>query len=196
VYFLSLYLQKVHHFSPVQTGLGLLPSTLTVVLMSTLVTRRLLTRFGARPVLLAGLVIMTAGQLWLAFMITGQSSYLDGVLPGLLLTSLSIGLSLPAASVAITTGVHGRDQGIAGAMFTTGQQVGAAVGLAVLATAAAARTAASGDVVAGYRLSFLIAAGLGAFGVALVALARSPARSREPVGTPSPAASPEQPARD
>ena len=48
VYFLSLYLQKVHHFSPVQTGLGLLPSTLTVVLMSTLVTRRLLTRFGAR----------------------------------------------------------------------------------------------------------------------------------------------------
>ena len=197
VYFLSLYLQKVHHFSPVQTGLGLLPSTLTVVLMSTLVTRRLLTRFGARPVLLAGLVIMTAGQLWLAFMITGQSSYLDGVLPGLLLTSLSIGLSLPAASVAITTGVHGRDQGIAGAMFTTGQQVGAAVGLAVLATAAAARTAATaGDVVAGYRLSFLIAAGLGAFGVALVALARSPAPSREPVDTPSSAASPEQAARD
>jgi hypothetical protein len=82
-------------------------------------------------------------------------------------------------------------------MFTTGQQVGAAVGLAVLATAAAARTAAAGgDVVAGYRLSFLIAAGLGAFGVALVALARSPARSREPAGTPAPAASSEQPARD
>jgi hypothetical protein len=50
--------------------------------------------------------------------------------------------------------------------------------------------------VAGYRLSFLIAAGLGALGVALVALARSPARSREPVDTPSPAASSEQPARD
>jgi hypothetical protein len=114
VYFLSLYLQKVHHFSPVQTGLGLLPSTLTVVLTSTLVTRRLLTRFGARPV-------------------------------------------LPAASVAITTGVHGRDQGIAGATFTTG---------------------------------------LGAFGVALVALARSPVRSREPLDTPSPAAAPGQPARD
>jgi EmrB/QacA subfamily drug resistance transporter len=197
VYFLSLYLQKVHHFSPVQTGLGLLPATLTVVLMSTLVTRRLLTRFGARPVLLGGLVIMTAGQLWLAFMITRQSGYADGVLPGLLLTAVSIGLSLPAASVAITSGVHGRDQGIAGAMFTTGQQVGAAVGLAVLATAAAARTAAAaGDVVAGYRLSFLIAAGLGTFGVTLVALARSPARSREPADTPSSAAAPAQPARD
>jgi len=82
-------------------------------------------------------------------------------------------------------------------MFTTGQQVGAAVGLAVLATAAAARTAAAaGDVVAGYRLSFLIAAGLGTVGIALVALVRSPARSLEPVDAPSAAAVPEQRARD
>ena len=191
VYFLSLYLQKVHHFSPVLTGLGLLPATLTVVLMSTLVTRRLLTRFGARRVLLAGLVIMTAGQLWLA-QISDHSSYAAGVLPGILLTALSIGLSLPAASVAITSGVHGRDQGIAGAMFTTGQQAGAAIGLAILATVAAARTAhAGGDVVAGYRLSFLIAAAMGALAVCIVGLVRSPARQREP--EPMPAG---DPARD
>jgi MFS family permease len=195
VYFISLYLQKIHHFTPVQTGLGLLPATVTVVLMSTLVTRRLLTRFGARRVLVAGLVIMTAGQLYLA-RISHHSGYPAGVLPGLLLTSVAIGLALPAASVAITTGVHGRDQGIAGAMFTTGQQVGAAVGLAVLATAAAARTAAAGgDVVAGYRLSFLVAAGMGALGVVLVALARSPARPREPADAPA-APAPEEPARD
>jgi hypothetical protein len=56
--------------------------------------------------------------------------------PRILLTALSIGLALPAASVAITAGVQGRDQGIAGALFTTGQQAGAAIGLAVLATAA------------------------------------------------------------
>jgi EmrB/QacA subfamily drug resistance transporter len=191
VYFLSLYLQKVHHFSPVLTGLGLLPATMTVVLMSTLVTRRLLTRFGARRVLLAGLVIMTAGQLWLA-QINDHSSYAAGVLPGIVLTALSIGLSLPAASVAITSGVRGRDQGIAGAMFTTGQQAGAAIGLAILATVAAARTAhAGGDVVAGYRLSFLIAAGMGALAVGIVALVRSPARQREP--EPMPAG---EPARD
>jgi len=193
VYFISLYLQKVHHFTPVQTGLGLLPATMTVVLVSTFGTRRLLTRFGARTVLLAGLVIMTAGQLWLS-RLGHHSSYLAGVLPGILLTPLSIGLSLPAASVAITAGVHGRDQGIAGAMFTTGQQVGAAVGLAVLATAAAARTAhAGGDVVAGYRLSFLIAAGLGALAVVLVAVVRSPARPPAPEEAPARA---EQPARD
>lgn len=192
VYFISLYLQKVHHFTPLQTGLGLLPATMTVVLVSTLVTRRLLSRFGARKVLLAGLVIMTAGQLWLS-RLGHHSSYPAGVLPGILLTPLSIGLSLPAASVAITAGVHGRDQGIAGAMFTTGQVIGSAVGLAVLATAAAARTAhAGGDVVAGYRLSFLIAAGLGVLAIALVAAVRSAVRAAEPEDVPAAV----EPARD
>ena len=181
VYFVSLYLQKVHDFSPVQTGLALLPATITVVLVSTLGTRRLLSRFGAWRVLLAGLAIMTAGQLWLAQIGYG-SSYLTGVLPGVLLTALSIGLTLPAASVAITTGVRGRDQGIAGAMFVTGQQTGAAVGLAVLATVAAARTArAGGDIVAGYRLSFLVGAGMGVLAMALAAAqVRSRIRQREP----------------
>ena len=121
------------------------------------------------------------------------SSYLTGVLPGVLLTALSIGLTLPAASVAITTGVHGRDQGIAGAMFVTGQQAGAAVGLAVLATAAAARTAhAGGDIVAGYSLSFLIGAGMGVLAIALAAAqVRSRPRPREPEKLAAP-----EPARD
>ena len=110
VYFVSLYLQKVHDFSPVQTGLALLPATLTVVLMSTLGTRRLLSAFGAWRVLLAGLAIMTAGQLWLAQIGYG-SSYLTGVLPGVLLTALSIGLTLPAASAAHTGGDRDRGGG-------------------------------------------------------------------------------------
>jgi hypothetical protein len=81
---------------------------------------------------------------------------------------------LPAASIAITSGVHGRDQGLAGALVTTSQQTGAAVGLAILATAAAARTGhAAGSLVAGYQLSFLIGAGLAALAIALV-LVQSP----------------------
>jgi hypothetical protein len=134
VYFISLYLQRVLGFSPVETGLALLPSTLTVVLTSTLLTRRLLARLDLKWVLLAGLVCMAAGQLWLG-QISSGTSYPDGVLPGLVLTALGIGLGLPTASVAITTGVQGRDQGLAGALFTTSQQTGAAVGVAVLATA-------------------------------------------------------------
>ena len=103
---------------------------------------------------------MAAGQLWLA-QISAGGSYAAEVLPGLLLTAVGIGLALPTASIAITSGVQGRDQGLAGALFTTSQQTGAAVGLAVLATAAAARTAhASGSLITGYRLSFLLAGGL------------------------------------
>ena len=168
VYFVSLYLQRVHRFSPLEAGLALVPATITVVLTSTLGTRRLLARFTIKQVLLAGLTSMTAGQLWLS-QVTAVSSYPAAVLPGVVLTALSIGLVLPTASVAITSGVHGRDQGIAGAMFTTGLQTGTAAGLAILATAAAARTAhASGDLVAGYRLSFLIGAGMGVLALVLV----------------------------
>jgi EmrB/QacA subfamily drug resistance transporter len=169
VYFTSLYLQKVLGFSPVETGLSLVPSTLAVVVTSTLITRRILARFSSKSVLIAALVIMAAGQFWLS-QISQGSSYATAVLPGLLLTAVGIGLGLPTASIAITSGVQGRDQGLAGALFTTSQQTGAAVGLAILASAAAARTAhASGSVVAGYRLAFLISTGIALLAVVLVA---------------------------
>ena len=170
VYFTSLYLQKVEGFSPLQTGLALVPSTITVVLVSTMLTRRLLTKFAKKQVLLAGLAAMAGGQLWLAQIHAG-ASYAGAVLPGLLLTAIGIGLALPTASIAITSGVQGRDQGLAGALFTAGQQTGAAIGLAVLATVAAARTEhAAGSLVAGHRLSFLIATGFAVLAGVLVAV--------------------------
>jgi len=113
VYFASLYMQKVLGFSPVATGLALVPSTVTVVLVATLGTRRLLARFSFKAVLLAGLACMGAGQLWLA-QITAGASYPAAVLPGLVLTAAGVGLALPTASVAITSGVQASDQGLAG----------------------------------------------------------------------------------
>jgi MFS family permease len=170
VYFTSLYLQRVQGFSPLATGLALIPSTVTVVLTSTLGTRRLLARFTVKQVLLAGLSAMAVGQLWLAQIHHGLG-YAAVVLPGLLLTALGIGLALPTASIAIISGVQGRDQGLAGALFTSGQQTGAAIGVAVLATAAAAHTEhAAGSLVAGYRLSFLIAAVLALLAGVIVAV--------------------------
>ena len=181
VYFASLYLQKVLGFSPVATGLALVPSTVTVVLVSTLGTRRLLARFSIKTVLLAGLACVGAGQLWLA-QITAGASYPAAVLPGLVLTAAGIGLALPTTSIAITSGVAASDQGLAGALFTTSQQTGAAIGLAILATAAAATTARhNGSLVAGYRLSFLIAAGLAVLAAIIVALQlRSKSSRAEP----------------
>ncbi len=157
-------------FSPVATGLALVPSTVTVVPVSTLGARRLLARFSIKAVPLAGLACMGAGQLWLA-QITAGASYPAAVLPGLVLTAAGVGLALPTASIAITSGVQSSDQGLAGALFTTSQQTGAAVGLAILATAAAAATAGHGASLAdGYRLSFLIAAGLAVLAAIIVAL--------------------------
>jgi EmrB/QacA subfamily drug resistance transporter len=202
VYFVSLYLQRVEHFSPVATGLALVPSTVTVVLTSTFLTRRLLTRIGVKRMLLAGLASMAAGQLWLA-QISAGASYASAVLPGLLLTSLGVGLALPTASVAITSGVERRDQGLAGALFVTGQQTGAAIGLAALATIAATRTAhAQGSLVAGYRLSFLVATAIALAALGLVTAQLNArtcqtelARQREQTGVAEPLSTVEAPLR-
>ena len=186
VYFVSLYLQRVEGFSPLRTGLALVPATATVVLTTTLGTRRLLARFGTKRVFVAGLLAMASGQLWFAEISPG-ASYVTAVLPGLFLTAVGIGLALPTASITITAGVKSSDQGLAGALFTAGQQTGAAVGLAVLATVAAARTAqASGSLVAGYRLSFLIATAMALGAAVLVAVRVSSRASQEELGRPQP----------
>jgi EmrB/QacA subfamily drug resistance transporter len=193
VYFISLYLQRVEGFSPVATGLLLVPSTVTVMFTSTFVTRRLLARIGVKWVLLSGLASMTAGQFWLAHIAAG-ASYAGSVLPAQILTAFGLGLAFPTASVAITSGVERRDQGVAGALFVTGQQTGAAIGLAVLVTIAATRTAhAHHSLVAGYRLSFLVAGGFALAAAALVtrevssgACQEELARQRQHAGGPKP----------
>ena len=126
-------MQRVLGESALLAGLSLIPSTATVILTSTFATRRLLARLGVKRMLLIGLASMGVGQVWLSFMTSG-GSYLVNVLPGLLLTALGIALALPAASIGATTGVDRREQGLAGGLLTTGQQMGSAVGLALLPT--------------------------------------------------------------
>jgi len=168
VYFTSLYLQRVLGVSALLIGLALLPSTVTIVLMSTFATRRLLGRLGVKRMLLLGLTVMGLGQLAFSF-VTAGGSYLVNVLPGVLLSALGLSMALPAASVGATTGVDRSEQGLAGGLLTTGQQIGAAVGLALLATLAASRTAQTGSLAAGYDFSFLVAIGLVLIAIVLVA---------------------------
>ncbi len=178
VYFNSLYLQKVLHFSPLLTGLALIPSTATVLVVSVVLTRRLLARFGTRPLLLAGLLAAGIGQLWLSRIDVG-GSYAVNVLGGLVLTAFGIGLVFPTASVAVTARMGPNERGLAGGLFATSQQVGQAVGLAALATIAAASTAgAHGSLVRGYQVSFLVSAGIVAVALATVLLDRRIPRPR------------------
>jgi MFS family permease len=186
LYFLTLYLQNVLHYSAVRTGFALVPATVTVMFFSMVVTRRLIPRLGIKRTLLFGVLSMSLGQLWLS-RITAGGSYSVGVLPGLFLTAIGVGIAFPTASVAVTSGVDVRQQGVAGGLYVAAQQTGIAAGLAALATIAAARTtAAGGAAVAGYRLSFLVAAGLLAVAAVNVAvqLRSRPVRSTTELNIP------------
>jgi MFS family permease len=95
------------------------------------------------------------------------------VLGGVLLTAFGMGVVIPVASVVVTSRVPPDERGLAGALFSTSQQVGQAVGLAVLATIAAARTvSAHGSLVSGYRLAYLIATGIVVAAIVLALLQR------------------------
>jgi MFS family permease len=160
LYFISLYLQNILGFSPLKAGLALVPATATVMATSMFLTRRLLSRLGVKRMLLLGLTAMGLGQLWLS-QITAGGSYQVDVLAGIMVSAFGLGLAFPTVSIAVTSGIPARQQGVAGGLFVTAQQVGAAAGLAVLATVADARThAAHGSLVAGYRMSFLVAVGV------------------------------------
>jgi EmrB/QacA subfamily drug resistance transporter len=170
VYFTSLYLQDVLGFSPLQTGLALIPATGTVMVTAIVITRRALARFGVRKLLLVGLSTVGLGQLWL-FTISNTGSYQLNVLGGILLTAFGMGLAFPTASVAVTSGIGAGERGLAGGLFVTSQQVGQAIGLAALATIAAARTNADhGSLVSGYKASFLVATGIAVVAVLVVVI--------------------------
>ena len=170
VYFTSLYLQRVLLFSPLLTGIALIPATGTVMATSMLLTRRLLARFGVRPLLVAGLISTGLGQVWLT-QVSVHGSYLVNVLGGLVLTAFGMGITFPSASVAVTSGMAPSERGLAGGLFATAQQLGQALGLAALATVAADRTrAAHSSLAGGYQLSFLVSAGIVAVTIGVMAL--------------------------
>jgi MFS family permease len=170
VYFTSLYNQNVLHFSPLQAGLAFIPATGTVMLTATQLTRRVLPRFGVRKILLAGLTITGLGQVWLCT-ISNSGSYQVNVLGGIMITAFGMGLVFPTISVAVTSGVGPGERGLAGGLFVTAQQAGLAVGLAVLATIAAAQTSArDGSLVAGYKAAFLVSIAISVVAVLIVAI--------------------------
>ena len=177
VYFVALYLQEVLHISALRTGLGLVPATVTVMVFSTVLSRRLLPRLGVRRMLVLAVPVTAAGQLWFS-QISADGTYLVDVLPGLLLTAAGMGLALPTASVAVTAAVPPELRGVAGGLLVTAQQAGAAIGLAVLASVAAARSNNAGaTLVDGYRMSYLVGAGIALVAAVLaLLLIREPAK--------------------
>jgi EmrB/QacA subfamily drug resistance transporter len=139
-YFQTLFMQNVLGYNPLQAGLAFVPQTLMIA-VGAQVSSRLVTRLGARRLLLVGPLVSALGMLWLS-QITPASDYVGALLGPGLLTALGFGLSVPPATLSATSAVPRRDAGLASGLFNTNRQVGASIALAALATVAADRTAA------------------------------------------------------
>ena len=173
IFFLgSLYLKGVLGYDAVEIGLAFLPTTVLMGGLSVRFTEPLVSRFGARPVVITGLVLITAGLLvFTQAPVTG--GYVVHVLPAVSLMGIGAGLTFPALMTLAMAGATASDAGLASGLVNTTAQVGAALGLAVLSTLSASRTAhlqhageslpvATTD---GYHLAFWVAAGLVALSV-------------------------------
>ncbi|MFB7914697.1 MFS transporter [Streptomyces sp. NPDC056061] len=139
--FLTYYLQIVQGYSPIRTGFAFLPMIAGMITGSTQIGARLMTRVPARALMGPGFLLAAVGMLLLTRLEVG-SSYTGVVLPAQLLLGLGMGTAfMPAMSLA-THGVEPRDSGVASAMVNTSQQVGGAIGTALLNTVAASAATA------------------------------------------------------
>ncbi|MFI9586436.1 MFS transporter [Streptomyces sp. NPDC052236] len=162
----ALYLQEVLGYGAAETGLAMLPAAAVIGAVSLSISARLNARFGERNVLLAGLVLLI-GVLGLLTRVPVHANYVTDLLPVMLLAA-GLGLALPALTILGMSGAKDEDAGLASGLFNTTQQMGMALGVAVLSTLAASRSdglLAKGKsraeaLTGGYHLAFTVGAGL------------------------------------
>jgi EmrB/QacA subfamily drug resistance transporter len=141
-FFNTLYLQRVLGYGPLTAGLALLPFTAGIMISAGLASQ-FAPRIGVRPIAAAGFVLTAAGLLLLT-QLPVHGSYVANVLPAILLASLGMGAVFMPLTLIATTGLDDNDQGLASGIFNTSQQIGGALGLAVLSTLATSKTASAG----------------------------------------------------
>jgi EmrB/QacA subfamily drug resistance transporter len=188
----ALYFQRVLGYSAIQTGLAFLPLNLTIGVFSLGITARIVARIGAKATFVPGLVLTGLALLWFS-RLPVDGTYVSDVLPGTLLFGLGAGLAfMPGVALAMAD-AGPRDSGLASGLANVTLQLGAALGLAVLASVSAGRTgnllaggASAGEALTGgYHLAFLIgAACIGTAIVFSVALLESPPTHRSPEELP------------
>jgi EmrB/QacA subfamily drug resistance transporter len=137
-YLLSLYMGDVLGFSPIERGLGYLAVALTAVVASG-AAQAGVTRAGVRPVLATGLILLGGGLVWFT-QISVDGSYVVDLLPGFLMIGVGLGFSFVPISIAALAGVPGHEAGLASGLINTSQQIGGALGIAILVTVSTSRT--------------------------------------------------------
>ncbi|HUA11961.1 MAG TPA: MFS transporter [Solirubrobacteraceae bacterium] len=186
-FFISLYMQDVLHFSPLKTGISYLPLAAGIVI-SAGAASALVTRFGFKPTLIAGLLMIAVALLWFSDVKAPGGSFTADVLGPSILAALGLGFAFVPITIAAVTGVRPHEAGLASGLINTSQQVGGALGLAILATVANSRTQtviASGvhstaiALTKGYQVAFTVGAGFAILGAILAAVLISSRDSRE-----------------
>ncbi|MGF6887461.1 EmrB/QacA subfamily drug resistance transporter [Nocardia sp. GAS34] len=169
----ALYMQKVLGYSTLETGLAMLPAAVALGTVSLFVSAPLSTRIGARNSLIAGLILLLLGMGWLT-RLPVHGSYVIDLLPMMVLIAGG-GLVLPGLTALGMSGAKPDDAGLASGLFNTTQQIGMALGVAVLSTLAASRTgnrlatgiSEAAALTSGYRLAFTVGTGLLALALAV-----------------------------
>ncbi|MFI5593921.1 MFS transporter [Amycolatopsis sp. NPDC051758] len=167
-FFLTLAMQNVLQYSPLQTGLGFLPHTLVTIVVTTRLTPRPMGRVDDRILIAAGALIAAAGFLWQS-RLTADSGYLGGILAPAVLIATGAGLLNTPLTTTVTSGVDVADAGAASGLMNTAKQVGGALGLATLVTVTVTVTVTASTAAAAYARAFLVLAAIMAVLAALTA---------------------------
>jgi EmrB/QacA subfamily drug resistance transporter len=177
----TLFMQQVLGYSALEAGLAWLTVSVPALVAAATTGAVLVERIGVRPILVTGLTILMVAQFGLSQLDAG-STFGSGLLPWFILSGLGIGLCFPTAQVAAFTGFDERDSGLASGLVNTSQEVGGAVGVAMMAAIAVAVTddrvaAGTGQVDAladGFARTFLIGAFIAIAGIVMALLLRRP----------------------
>jgi MFS family permease len=164
-------MQQVLHYSPIHAGLSYLPLAVTIILAAG-VGGQLVTRFGFKLVLALGMLSVAGGLFWFSG-IAVHGGFLSDILGPSLLAALGLGFGFVTSTIAAVTGVSPREQGLASGLINTSQQLGGALGLAVLSAIATSRThhlLASGTSLthalnSGFQSAFIAGSGIAALGL-------------------------------
>jgi EmrB/QacA subfamily drug resistance transporter len=185
-FFLSLYMQQVLGYDALKTGFAYLPLALNII-VSAGVASQLVTRVGFKPTLIAGMLLVAGGLVWFA-QVSADGGYVSDVLFPSLILAWGLGLAFVPVTIAAVTGTRPDEAGLASGLINTAQQVGGALGLAILVAVANGRTSnviASGvrnpavALTEGFQVAFLVGAGFALLGALLATVMISSRDSRE-----------------
>jgi len=182
--FISYYLQFVLGYSAIKTGIAYLPLAVSIIITAG-VASQLVTRIGFKPTLIGGLVVLAIGLFWFS-RISPTGSYVSDVLGPSILAGCGLGFTFVPVTIAAVTGTSGPQAGLASGLINASQQIGGALGVAILVSVSTSRIADFGRaagthhaLVAGYSRAFLIGCGFAVLAALLSAVVVSGKDSRE-----------------